>query len=158
MHSLNIGDIVVFTELFAAIVAFIDSFIYLVVWYRDTGPTRPFWRLLSSNFFTLEVQLQLWNVVPGVVYVVSAIEATYAHFGRFRRSSGGRVGDLEALRLASRGYTIGDSLYFLDATLAIFAWWGQRRRLREENDRRTMGVINDDDSESALMMDERLRE
>ena len=85
-------------------------------------------RRVYLRFFTLDLHSQIWNVVPSLIYLISAGIGLWLHFVGNPRAFAANAGDtprllkLDALRVMSQGYLLGDVLFFVDAVIAIFAW------------------------------------
>jgi hypothetical protein len=155
-------------EYMAAMIGFIGSLVYFRSWEIDEQaadtvgadadtfdafePTeqsedRLFGNMLGGlkrvlrQFFTLDLQSQIWNVVPSLIYLVSAGLGLWLHFVGNPRAIAADAGDtprllkLDALRVMSQGYIVADVLFFVDAVIALVAWrYNRSARLLETGD------------------------
>lgn len=151
-------------EYIAAMIGFIGSLVYFRSWEIDEQagadaydfdalePTeqsddRLFGTMFGGlkrvlrQFFTLDLQSQIWNVAPSLIYLVSAGLGLWLHFVGNPRAIAANAGDtprllkLDALRVMSQGYIIADVLFFVDAVIALVAWrYNRSARLLETAD------------------------
>lgn len=166
-----IADMVVFVEFFAAFSALCSSFLYCAVWHYDRNDGLPphlrlkFTARLWLEFRTLDAQSQVWNIVPSVIYILAATTALLVHFyflDALKNATGVDVTvaastnqtpnthghQIAALRLASKVYVAGDTLFFLDSIIAAAAWFRLRLQMQaEDSDRRCRGRGRDEEEE-----------
>ena len=85
---------------------------------------------VGREFWTWELHSQLWNVAACAVYLVSSLFGIFHHFVRSASHDTEKevkLWRLEALRLSSQGYVVGDVLFTIDAMFALAAWRTARK-------------------------------